>query len=135
MHNKLLQSRAISATVGTVILVACVAAVLALLYVGSFTFGCYCGNVKTVQLNSASFDSNSNTFDFKVTNWTNKATSVSSSIVNQTACFGNYPTIAKGETIALTCIVSGASFTQGQKLLYALNFTNGDSINGELVAK
>jgi hypothetical protein len=135
-------NKAISPVIGASVLIATIAGVIiGLSYFVDVTSCNMCkgSNVPTVHVEYETFNFMSDTFYFKLStppSYTSfKTTTLNSVTVNKTACNGNFPPIAKNETLMLSCVVSGVNFDKGQILVYALNFTDGESDGGDVTAQ
>jgi hypothetical protein len=125
------------------IVLATIVGMLAVFYVYEQTQACSalhltngCGsNVRVIQLTSMTFIQPPATLNFTLNNPDAQTTVSSVTINNQMSCNGNFAPIKANAQTSESCILSGATFTKGENVNYALNFTNGQAINGVVTAQ
>lgn len=89
---------------------------------------------KFIVVNHATFASGTHTLSLNLTNFTGKVATINSTTVNNFSCVGNYPSIANGTTVLLSCVVAGVNFSKGESLYYVITFTDGDGYGANVTA-
>jgi hypothetical protein len=129
------QKKAISAIAVVFIILAAIAVILGILFVESFTFGTYCCNVRGIEMESVTFNATTSTLNFTLNNPMSETT-ISSVIVNQMSCNNANFALLKADTATSeSCIVSGATFRNGETVNYTTSFANGQTISGSVYAQ
>lgn len=129
--------KALSTTMGAIILFAAVAGFIALFALENYPCRGLCGgtNVQLMELNTSSYNATTNTLNLTLHNPTSQATNISSVTVNDTSCSTNFQPIKGDSIVTVLCNPQNSNFTKGEALYFVIDFTNGESITSYVVAQ
>ena len=109
-------------------------------YISSSSSNYCCGSiVKTINLQSASFNASTSTLVFVVNNPGQSANVTSVTVTGGTnhtsSCNGSFVMVTAGGPSTESCTVSGASFNKSETVDFVVYFSNGQGINSMVTAQ